>query len=348
MSKISSQEQVDFANNLAIMLKSGITVNEALGSLAEQAKSARFKKILQRIKSKAEKGTSLSEAFWEEKGAFGGVFVSLIKAGETSGTLEDNLLFVADWLERNNDLKREMNAAMLYPKIVLAATFLLGGGLTVFILPRLAPLFQNLRVALPITTRILMAVSLFVQEFWLAVFFGIAGVIVAFTMLKRIRTVKRFLHLIYIKTPFLGNLMVCYELALISKLLSTMFKSGVSIAESLNVTSEAVLNLRYRESIEKMRERVLSGTPLAAAMEEYRGLYPKNFISIVSVGEKSGTIENSFEHLTEFYSKEVSNKTKKLPTIIEPLLLIFIGIIVGFVAMSIIMPIYEITRSFSQ
>jgi len=348
MSKISSQEQVDFANNLAIMLKSGIAINEALGSLAEQAKSKRFKQIAQRIKGKAEKGISLSEAFSEEKGAFGGVFVSLIKAGEASGTLEDNLSFVADWLERNNDLKREMSAAMLYPKIVLAATFLLGGGLTVFILPRLAPLFQNLRVELPITTRILMAVSLFIQEFWLAVFLGIAGIIIAFTLLNRIYAVKRFLHLIYIKTPFLGNLMIDYELALISKLLSTLFRSGVSMSESLSVTSEAVLNLRYRESIAKMREKVLSGITLCAAMEEYRGLYPKNFISIVSVGEKSGTIENSFQHLTEFYSKEVSNKTKRLPTVIEPLLLIFIGLIVGFVAMSIIMPIYEITRSFSQ
>ncbi len=348
MSKISSQEQVDFANNLAIMLKSGIAINESLGSLAEQAKSKKFKEILQRIKNKAEKGTALSEAFLEEEGAFGGVFVSLIKAGEASGTLEDNLSFVADWLERNNDLKREMSAAMLYPKIVLAATFLLSGGLTVFILPRLAPLFQNLRVELPITTRILMAVSLFIQEFWLAVFLGIAGIIIAFILLNRLYAVKRFLHSIYIKMPFLGNLLVDYELALISKLLSTLFRSGVSMTESLSVTSGAVLNLRYRESISKMREKVLSGTTLSGAMEEYRGLYPKNFISIVSVGEKSGTIEKSFEHLTQFYSKEVSNKTKKLPTVVEPLLLIFIGLIVGFVAMSIIMPIYEITRSFSQ
>lgn len=346
--RISSQEKVDFAKNLAVMLKSGITINEALASLAEQTKSKAFSRIIYRVKSKIETGTSLSEAFTKEEKIFGRVFISLLKAGEASGTLEKNLSFLADWLERNHDLEQEIKAATLYPKFVFSATLVLGGGLSVYILPKLVPLFDQLRVDLPLATRILLALSLFLERFWLLVLFAIIGVIVAFVLLNRIKAVKRFFHLLYIRMPFIGGLMIDYQLALVSQLFSTLFRSGLSISESLNITSEAATNIRYQESIEEMKIRVGRGITLSQAMGNCPRLYPKNVVNIVATGEKSGTLDNSFVYLSEFYAKEVRNKTKKLPTIIEPALLVFIALMVGFVALSIIMPIYELTRGIGQ
>lgn len=346
--KISSQDKVDFTKNLAVMLKSGITINEALSSLSGQVKSKNFKKIIKKIKDEVEMGISLSTVLINYKKIFGNAFLGIVKAGEASGTLEENLSFLANWLERNNDLRKEMNAALLYPKIILVATIALMGGLSVFILPKLIPLFSQLKIQLPLATRMLLAFALFVKEFWLLVIFIILGIYILFRLLNKIRFFRRFFDLLYIKMPFLGTFFVHYQLALISQLFYTLFKSGLSIGESLVITSEATTNIHYQESIKKIKESVNKGTSLSEAMNEYPKLFPANLISIIHTGEKSGTLDSSFMYLSEFYSKEVSIKTKKLPIVIEPLLLIFIGVAIGFVALSIIMPIYELTKGLSK
>lgn len=142
--------------------------------------------------------------------------------------------------------------------------------------------------------------------------------------------------------------MVDYQLALISQIFSTLFRSGISINETLDMGAQAATNVFYRESLARMRERVSGGIVLSEAMKEYPRLYPINMVNIVATGEKSGTLEESFTHLSDFYSKEVRRKTKRLPTLIEPALLIFIGLVIGFVALAIIMPIYELTSGLSQ
>jgi len=343
--KISSRERVEFTKNLAVMLKSGITVNEALEALAEQARSKRFRRVLDKAKADIEKGTSLAESFAKDEKTFGNIFVSVMGAGEASGTLSENLSFLADWLERNNDLKEQISAAMLYPKIVLATTFLLGGGLAIFILPRLVPLFNSLKLDLPIATRILLNFSVFIQNFWFFVIPGVIAAIIGFMFISKINIVMRFLHLVYLKAPFLGKFVMNYQLALITRLLSTLFKSGLPIVESLKITSDAATNIYYQESIKGMNTRLQKGTSLKVAMESYKNLYPNNLRNIVGVGERSGALDDSFSYMAEFYSKEIDNMTKRLPNVIEPLMLIVIGLIVGFVALSIIMPIYELTST---
>lgn len=347
-SKISSQGRVDFAKNLSVMLRGGISINEILQSLAEQAKYKPFRKVVTRIHNDVEAGVSLSEAFDRERDVFGSVFISLIKAGEASGTLEENLAFAADWLERNNVLKSEIKSATLYPKVVIAATFLLGGTLSIYILPQLMPLFNQLRVDLPLATRILLAFTKFIDKFWPLVALGIASSIVGFIFLEKLRIVKRFLHLLYIKAPFVGALMINYQLALVSQLLATLLRSGLSIGESLIITSEAATNVYYQKSIRKIKDMVNKGTMLSESMKEYPALYPINLINIIATGEKSGSLDESFVYLSEFYAKEVKSRTKRLPTIVEPILLVLIAFAVGFVALSIIMPIYQLTRVISQ
>lgn len=346
---ISAQERIDFTKNLAIMLKSGVPINEALFSIAEQSRARAFKESITRVQKSVEKGTSLSGAIEKEKRAFDKVFTSLIVSGEASGTLPESLSFLSNWLERNNDLRKEISAATLYPKLVLGATFLLGGGLAVFILPRLTPLFSQLHVELPFTTRFLLALTQFLENFWVVSLVFVVGTVVGVTYLGRYYLpVRKFFHLLSIRAPFFGSIFISYQLALLFELLGTQYKSGIPIVDSLHITAEAATNIHYSRSLAMIKEHVSRGSPLSKCMKEFPKLYPANVINIIAAGERSGTLEESFKYLAEFYSKEVSTKTKKLPTIIEPMLLVFIALAVGFVALAIISPIYELTGSINR
>lgn len=343
--RVSSQEKVDFTKSLAIMLKSGITINSALGELSEQSSSVHFAKVIDRIRIDIENGTPLSDAFKKEESIFGGIFVSLIKAGEESGTLQGNLQFLADWITRSNDLRREVSAATLYPKLVFSAAILLGGGLAIFILPKLVPLFTSLDVELPIITKMLLALSLWVQEYWLYGLLGI-GAVFSFTIyINRFYFVRKLFHSFYIKIPFIGKILKDYQKALITQLFATLLKSGLSLNESVGIVVRATTNIRYQESLEIIHKNIIKGTTLSESMKSYDTLFPNMMVSIVLVGEGSGTLVKSFEYLSEFYEKEVTVQTKILPTIIEPILLVFIAVVVGFVALAIVMPIYELTGS---
>lgn len=340
---ISQQDRVDFTKSLAIMLKSGITINEALHQLAEQSESRNFTKVINKIQASIENGNSLSKAFGTEEKVFGSIFVSLIKAGENSGTLQGNLQFLADWLTRSSDLKREVAAATMYPKLVFGAAILLGGGLAVFILPKLVPLFNSLNVELPIITKILLAISIWIQDYWFIGIVGIIVFIVGIVNLNKIYRVRRVFHTAYINMPFIGGMLKDYQRALVTQLFSTLLKSGLSINESISIIAEASTNIRYQEALVIVHKNVIKGTTLSSSMKHFEGLFPSMMTGIVSVGESSGTLVQSFEYMSEFYGKEVNIQAKKLPTIIEPILLVLIALIVGFVALAIITPIYEIT-----
>lgn len=330
------------------MLKSGISIDDALTELGEQSNSAYLQKIIYQVRDDVQNGTPLSIAFGKETKIFGTIFVSLIKAGEESGTLQGNLQFLSEWLTRSADLKRDVAAATMYPKLVFGAAVLLGGSLTTFILPKLVPLFSSLDVELPLITRILLAISLFVQDYWLFCIAGVIATIVALVYINKIYAVRRSFHLFYLNLPFMGSMFKNYQLALMMQLCATLIKSGLSLNESVGIVSNAATSIQYQEALKEIQDSILKGTTLSRSMIGYEKLFPKIMLNIVAVGERSGTLVNSFEYLAEFYTKEVNAQTKKMPTIIEPLLLVFIAVVVGFIALAIIMPIYELTGNISK
>lgn len=347
-SHITLQDKVDFAKNLSIMLMTGIPINEALKTLAEQTTSPQFCAVIKKLSKQIENGTPLSDALAKEPRVFDQVFVGMVRAGEASGTLQNNLEFLAVWFSRSADLKREVSAAMLYPKLVFGASFLLGGALAVFILPRLVPLFASLHVELPIITRILLAFALFLQNYWYIALVGVVLLVILIRYTNRIERVRSFYHTIFIRMPFLGALARYYQLALVTELSATLLRSGLSLNETMRIVSRAATNVHYMHALEHMSRGAEQGSPISESMVRHMDLFPQITLSIVSVGERSGTLVRSFEYLSEFYTKEVNALTKKLPTIIEPILLILIAVIVGFVALAIIMPIYELTGSLSR
>lgn len=309
--KISLQELVDFTKSLSIMLMSGITINDALYDLSKQAESPYFSKVIDRVRVDVENGVPLSKSFGKEQKVFGDIFVSLVKAGEESGTLQNNLQFLADWLGRSADLKREMDAATMYPKLVFGAALLLGGGLTVFILPKLVPLFTSLKVELPLITKMLLYISLWLQNYWYWGILAILGFVAMIRFLNTIYPIRRFFHRIHINLPFVGNLLKYYQRALLAQLFYTLLKSGLSLNHSVSIISQASTNIIYKESLDDIHQKLIEGTNLSESMKLYNRLYPNMMISIVAVGENSGSLVQSFEYLSEFFTKEVNIQTKK-------------------------------------
>jgi type IV pilus assembly protein PilC len=342
--QINIQQKVDFVRNLSLLIKSGNPINESFDLLAKQARNPVFKKILTRAKEKTEQGTPIYQIFEENKN-FDNVFVSFVRAGEESGTLEENLIFLGEWLERQNSLKKEMNSATLYPKIIVSFAVILGGGLSIFVLPQLISVFDGMDVDLPMTTRILLWFTGMMQNYGIYIMAGIFLSIFLFYLSLRLMPIKRMYDKMVLKIPAFGTLSQEYQLTIISQLAAILFKSGLPVRQTLAIVSESVTNTQYSSSLLGVMKKVERGTKLSVAIEKYPHLYPEIFVSVIATGESAGGFGESLSYLANFFGDRVTERTKRLPTIIEPMLLIFIGVIVAFLASAIILPVYQITTA---
>lgn len=343
--KVPAQQQIDFARDLSVLLKSGVTISEAVEILQSQARTSYMKKLLKEAKEALDRGSNLSSVLQSSTVRLRGVFISLVKAGEVSGSLVENISFVADWMERNRSLKNDVRSVTLYPKIVLTAAVMLGAGLALFILPKLIPVFEGMNVELPWVTKFVLATATFFQMYTMWIILGILIFLVVFTILSRWVPSRRILQKLYMRTPFFGDVIKAYELALIAQLMFVLIKSGLTINQAFEIAGVESKNVPYQDSFLIIKDRLLQGVSLSESVKVYPTLYPANFVSTITVGERTGTLEGSFQNLSEFYNKLIGVKTKNLPTIIEPILLISIGIIVGIIALSIILPIYTLSTS---
>jgi type IV pilus assembly protein PilC len=340
--KIKIQEKVDFVRNLSLLIKSGNPINESFDLLGKQARNPALKKMLLRARIKVEQGTSIHQIF-EEDNNFDNVFVSFIRAGEESGTLDENLVFLGDWLERQNDLQKEMSSATLYPKIIIVFATILGGGLSVFVLPQLTAVFDGLDVEFPITTIILLWFTDMMEKHGLSIILGIIGAVIIIYLLLKLVPIRRLYDKLMLRLPVFGSLNQEYQLTIISQLAAILFKSGLPVRQTLTIVGESVTNLQYMDSIRKVIKKVEKGTKLSQAIEGEPHLYPEIFISVVATGESTGSFGESLSYLANFFGDRVSYRTKRIPVVIEPILLILIGLFVAFIASAIVLPVYQIT-----
>lgn len=329
------------------MIKSGLTVLEAL-DISTDSLSGKPKKIVQSVKASVEAGQPLSASLAAYPNVFSQLFVNAVYAGETSGSLEVNLEHVAEQMRKEKELVDKIKGAMLYPIVILIATFALGMGISFFILPKITPLFQGLNIKLPITTRALISFANLVQAHGTLLFASIIACILILVWVSRQPFSRPVTHWFLLHFPIVKSISRNSNIARFCRTLSTLLKSGLTIIEAVNITRDAIGNYYYTHALDDVAGRLSSGIPLSRLLASHETYFPKLVTRMIAVGEESGQLEDSLSYLAGFFEEEVDNDAKTLSTGIEPILLIIIGIIVGFLALSIITPIYNITGNIGR
>jgi type II secretory pathway component PulF len=339
---ISFLDKLFFVKHFAVLIKSGVPILQALQILQDEARSRAMKGVLQKVKKSVESGESLSESMKRFPKAFPRLVVKVVGASEEAGTLEENLRYLAEQMAKDNEMRRKVISALTYPAIVLFATGMLGVLLVTFVLPKIIPVFKSLKVELPLITRILLGTFEFFQTNLLLVG-GVAGILIlGYAILLRFPFFQIFSEKILRRLPVAGSLSQGSNLARFCRTLGTLLQAGVPLPESLAITRGVSLNLLYREGVGRVIERVQKGSSFAEALRKEKVLFSPLTSAMFEVGEKSGTLQESAFYLAEFYEGEVDTLSKNLATVIEPFLLIFIGLLVGLTAVSIILPMYQV------
>lgn len=339
---IGLPQKVIFAKDLSLMLKSGLVLSEAMDIIEEQS-VGRMKKIVRGMLGSIRSGQSLSSSLARYPKDFSLFFVNIVNAGELSGNLEKNLDNIAEQLKKENDLISKIKGALFYPVTVMVAAFFMGLAMAFLVLPKITPLFEGLKVKLPLSTRILIWSSHLVVNYGFWLFAGIMAFILSLVWLVRKDFSQPLTHLLLLKVPVVKTIVIKTNLARFCRVLATLLKSGINIDEAIDITNKALGNYYYKKALTRVSRRVSQGGKLSESLEEFGKLFPRITTRMIKVGEKSGNLDETLFYLADSYEGEVDNSTKSLSTLIEPILLLAIGLTVAFLAMSIITPIYEIT-----
>lgn len=343
---VKKSEIMLFTKHLATMIKAGIPLVDALSALEEQAKQAYFTSIIKDIRKKVENGSKLADAMASHPKIFNSFYVNLIKISEKSGTLEENLGFISTQLTKSYRLNAKIKNAFLYPSMVITASFIMGTFITLFVLPQLVGFFSVMEVELPTSTKILLFVATVSESYGFLIIATILALLFSFSVLVKTRFVKPLWHNVLLHTPIIGSFMQVIIIAQFTRNLGILLKSGLPIAEAIDITKDTLTNEVYKKAVAHIRDGILSGKTIAQSItESYEKLFPTLVHKMIAVGEKTGNLDESLLYLGDFYEEELDTATKNLTTILEPALLIGIGLVVGFIALAIITPIYELTGS---
>ncbi len=334
-------EKLLFTRHLSIMLKSGLSLTRALAILSVQTRSKRFKKLLSRVKDDVESGKSFAESLAAQK-VFSPLYVSMVKVGELGGNLGEVLDLLALQMLKSHNLKSKVKGAMIYPLIVVLAMIGVGTAMMIFVVPKLVDIFEGFEIELPLTTRILIGFTKFFNEFW---YFFLIGFVIFIIWLKWFLSTnlgKKIWHKIILKTPYIKGMSMRINITNFARNLSLLVKSGMPIVESLKVISTTFKNIYYQEALKDSSKKVRKGVNLGEALEKYPNLFSGLVLQMVTVGEETGSLDDILAKLADFYEAETDQQMKNISSVIEPVLMIIVGIAVAIMAVSIISPIYSL------
>ncbi len=339
------KEQVHFAKRLSFLIGAGVPVVDSLNLLRDQSKSASRKFIYSEIIEDVSAGQYLSKSLEKFERFFGSFAINIIKIGETGGVLTQNLNYLADELRKKQELRKKVMGALVYPIFITIATLLLSGMLTVFIFPKVMPIFQSLNVELPITTVILLNISNFLSAFGLHLIAGIVLFAILFKVAVAYLPSFRFMmHRVVLHLPLFGRLIKYYFMTNFCRTLGLLLRSGVNVVDAVIITGDTLGNDVYKNECHKLSHVVTRGERISTYIASRPYLFPDFTAHLIAVGETTGSLSDTLVYLSDMYEAEVSDMTKNLSNSIEPILMIFMGLIVGFVAVSVITPIYEVTQ----
>lgn len=341
----NTHEKIMFARNIASMLEAGLALSRALEVISRQTKNEKTRGVIDDINDRIKKGSSFSVALSAYPKIFNSIFVSMTNAGEESGNLVESFKNIAGQIEKSYLLMKKVKGALVYPGVILIAMIGVGFFMLTNIVPTLSKTFMELGVELPATTKFIIALSNFLQEETL-LFFGtiallILGVVSAF------KTVfgKKIIDIVFIKLPVIGDIIKEISAARTARTLSSLLKAGVPYLQSIQITKGVLGNHLYKKVLDEAERKVESGDKISDIFAKNEALYPSFFGEMVAVGEETGDMGRMLLKVAEFYEEEVDQKTKNMSTIIEPILMLVVGVGVGFFAISMISPMYSLLEN---
>lgn len=344
---ISNTDLLLFTKHLSVALKSGLTLYEGIDMLFDQA-AGRMKRVLKDVLEIIKSGKPFYEALAKYPKYFSPIYINLVRTGEIAGTLEENLNHLATELKKSYELRQKVKSAMMYPILIFVAVIGLGMAIALFVLPKIVPLFKTLNVQLPASTRALIYFAEISSKHGLALaLWTIGGVIFLNWFFKR-KMIKPILHKFFLKIPVVKTIIININLERFMRTLATLLQSSIPVDKCLQITADATVNEIYKRAIISFIPEVQKGNTLSASIAHYPDIFPKITSRMIGMGERTGSLDRTLKYLSEFYGGEVDSIMKNLSTILEPVLLIFIGVIVGTVAISILGPIYKITGNLKQ
>lgn len=329
---------------LAMLLQSGLPIGTSLRILADTKHSSGVQSKLQHVVELVEAGVPLSRALEQEAYHLGSFAYTVIRIGETLGTLPENLTYVSVTLKAKHDLRKQILQALIYPVIIILATVAISVFLVVVIFPKIIPIFQSVHSTLPWSTRVLMAISYGLSHHGVT----IIGVLVLFTILmvwiQRFKSVKHFFARVIVGVPVIGRLVSSYQIAIGCRTLGILLASDVRFIQALSIVTDSAEQVVYAEAWQEITVAVQSGQRLSAGLQTYPHLFTPVVVQMVEAGEATGNLSEILQYLADMYEGEVRDMTKSLTTLLEPVLMLVMGLVVGFIAVSIITPIYGITQ----
>lgn len=337
-------DKINFARHLSIVIKAGLPLLEGLKIIRKQTPKGKLLTVIDRVLIDISNGQFLATSLAKFPEVFDDFFVNIVRVGETSGTLAANLSHVADELKKSSDLKSKVRSAMIYPVIIMFATLGLISFLVFFAFPKILPLFASLKVELPLPTRILIAVSSFMIANGLWVVVGLVLFFLAMKILLLIPTVRYLIAKVYFVLPVFSKLTIAINMANFSRVLAILLKGGIKIVEATTITAQTFENLVYQRTLLQAAQEVKKGEPLARNLALHSRIFPPLLVGLVEIGESTGNLIENLEYVADYYREESETSLRNLTAVLEPMLLLTMGLLVGFVAISIITPIYKITQ----
>lgn len=344
--RISVQDRINFARHLSLVVKAGLPVFEGLRIIEEQTESPLLKRVVESLMQDVNNGKFLADGLQNYHYLFGDFFINIVRVGEASGTLAKNLLYLAEELGRQKELQSKVRSAMIYPLVILTATLGVAGFLTFYVFPKIVPVFASLNAQLPATTRILLAVLNFLRGYGFYALGGLVVVVIGVrVILKWVTPVRYMLNDLLFYIPVVADLTVSVNMVNFTRVLGLLLKSGVKIVEAIDITRHTFANLVYKDILIDAGEEIRKGGQLGVYLTQHKRIFPPLVSGMVRIGESTGNLEENLEYLAGYYDEEVDTKLHSLTSLIEPLMLLVMGLLVGFVALSIITPIYSISQS---
>ena len=341
--KIKRDDIVNFTRQLATMVTAGLSLLDAMTILQRQSKPA-MQKLTGELAREVESGSSFASALAQHE-EFDRIYVNLIKAGEAAGVLSEVMQRLADNLEKEKEFRGKVKGALIYPVIVLIAMAIVGTIMMIFVVPQLADLYRDFGADLPIMTQILIGFSELLTHSWFIMIPGFAAAIFAFRAWRKTPLGARKYDGFILKLPVFGELIQKITLTEFARTLSLLLGAGISLLESLEIVRDAINNVIYREALQDAYNMVEKGNSLAVAIEKY-DVFPVILPQMIAVGEETGQLDEVLMKLSKYFESETEQAVKSLTTALEPIIMIVLGIGVGFLIISIVMPIYSLTSQF--